>query len=146
MGGATLHAEIFSQLDQLDCGTIYLTVPLSDEKIQVGSSQPLPTATIAVTKISESVTVRRTDGVALQAQIVEQADDGSVLPTDVFAEPVPVLGIRRVSHPDGAQQWLVNLGARSRRNTYLEQLIKTIVSFSIAKQRNTASCRVRPPG
>lgn len=121
-------------MDRLRCGAVRLTVPLRDGAIQVGAVGRFPTATIEVRKAPCDVTVRRTDGVALRAQIIRRSASGGLLRADVFAEPVPALWFRRVPQPDGTHVWLGATGQRARRDSDLSQLVQTIVAFGLAKQ------------
>jgi hypothetical protein len=88
------------------------------------------------------MSVRRTDGAAVQAQIICRSDDGAATRSDVFAEPVPALSMRRATRPDGTHLWVLKSDLRPRRCSDLFQLIDTILAFSTAKQRRIAS----PPG
>jgi hypothetical protein len=123
-------------IDQLRCGTVTLTVPLLDGAIQVGAAGPLPTATIEVCRYRRAVVVRRSDGAALQAQIIRRGDDGAVVRANVFTEPVRELAIRRIPQRTGTHRWLVS-GDRIRRSSDVVQLIATIVTFGVAKQRRS---------
>jgi hypothetical protein len=139
VGCDALPTRIAGELNQLRCGTVSLTVPILGQAIQVGSADPLPAATIVVSKTPGNVTVRRTDGSPLQAQIVTSEHDGSVSRAAVFTEPVAELGIRCLGRARGARLWVVASGERTRRRAGLFQLIETIVAFGAAKQRRMAS-------
>lgn len=133
-----MPAAIADEVDQLRCGTVFLTVPLRRGVIQVGSAGPLPTAKIEVRKSQGAITVRRTDGNALQAQIVRRAADGPASRADVFTEPVAALQIQREMQSNGTHSWFVASGDRQRPSADLFQLIKTIVTFGVAKQGEIA--------
>ena len=137
-GWLVLPEAIAGEIDQLHCGTVILTVPLLRGVIQVGSAGPLPTAKIEVRKSQSAVTVRRTDGVALQAQIVRRADNGPASRSDVFTEPVGELRIQRDMQPDRTHVWSVASGDLRGPSAGLFQLITTIVTFGLAKQGNVA--------
>ncbi|MBU3751162.1 MAG: hypothetical protein FGM52_12070 [Mycobacterium sp.] len=139
-----LPAELASETDQLSCGTVYLTVPVRNGAIQVGSFGQLPTATIEVRRTPSAITVRRTDGAALQAQIIYRTEAGPELRSDVFIDAVPALHLRRLTQPDGRSVWLASPWHRTRRDAELVSLIKTIVAFGVAKQRQTATHRRLP--
>lgn len=134
-----MPAVIAGEVDQLRCGTVFLTVPLLNGVIQVGSTGPLPTAKIEVRKSQWAIAVRRTDGNALQAQIVRRAGDGPASRADVFSEPVSAIQIRREVQSDGTHSWFVASGDGQRPSADLLQLIKTIVTFGVAKQGNRAN-------
>lgn len=140
-GWPGLPAAIEDQIDELHCGTVYLTVPLRDGVIQVGSSGTLATAMIEVRKTPVSVTVRRTDGVPLQAHIIERVEDGSMVHVEVFARPAAVLRLLRMSRRDGTHTWVAAPSQPTPRNSRLVQLIRTVVTFAAAKQHQTASSR-----
>ena len=139
-----LPAELASETDELECGTVYLTAPVLKGVIQVGSFGQLPTAEIEVRRTPSAITVRRTDGVALQAQIIHRTEAGPELRSDVFIDAVPALHLRRLTQPDGTSLWLAAPWHRTRRDVELVSLIKTIVAFGVAKQRQTAPPRRLP--
>lgn len=82
--------------------------------------------------------MRRTDGNALQAQIVRRVGEGPASRTDVFAEPVAALRIQREKLQDGTHSWGVASVDRQRPSADLLQLMKTIVAFAVAKQGDRA--------
>lgn len=125
----------------MNCGAVSLTVPIVDDIIQVGAVGRLPTATIDVHKTPWTMSVRRRDGAALQAQIIRQTDNGSVLRSEVFGTPVPMLWLRRTPHSERKHPWLLMSGQQTGRNPDLLQLITTIVAFSAAKQFRSAPLR-----
>lgn len=80
---------------------MYLTVPLVDDMVQIGLGGQYRTGIIEVCKSRAALTVIRTDGAPLQAQIVR---DGARI--TVLREPVPQLQLTRV----GPAVWLVRGG------------------------------------
>lgn len=134
---AALPCDIADRIDELRCATVDLTVPVLGGKVQVGAADPLSTATIAVRRTPWTLTVRRTDGTPLQAQIIRSAETGSVRRVDVFPEPIAALELQRVRHPGGIDRWHVLHCGRSCPSGDLVQLVKTVVSFSLAKQRRS---------
>lgn len=136
MSWDALPIHIADELDRLNCGTVFLTVPILGEAIQVGAADRLAMTTIEVRTTPRTVTVRRTDGNPLQARIVHRGQDGAVFRTPVFTEPVAELRLRRLARPLGAPLWLVASRERIRRSSDLLQLITTIVTFGVAKQNH----------
>lgn len=125
-----LPANIAAALDGLRRGVIRLRVPILDGSIQVGTSRRLPTATIDVRTTGVRVTVRRTDGAALQAHIISCGPDGADTATAVFARPVDALTFQRQR---GSAGWTVGTD-RVRRQWALLQFVETVLTFSAAKQ------------
>ncbi len=121
-------------------GAIRLRVPLLNGAIQVGTELPLPTATIEVRKTPGLLSVVRSDGMPLTAQIVHSGNDRPTTRAEVFGEPVASLDIRRIIAASGAR-WRILPPASAHRPAALVQLIETIVSFSLTRQQ-----RRRPDG
>ena len=69
------------RLDEMEFGTIELSVPLLDGIIQIGAGGEADVGRIRVTKESGTVTVVRVDGVPIQVDIVADAQSS----TRVFA-------------------------------------------------------------
>jgi len=129
-----LPTEISASIDEMDCGTVLLSVPLCEDVIQVGTAKKLPTAQIEVRTSDSEMSVHRTDGKPLQAQIIHCDADGAEWPMTVFAEPVPALRLQRLRTLRGSRLWVVTDGANPRRCADLAQLVQTIVCFGAAKQ------------
>lgn len=92
------------------------------------------------------VEVRRTDGAPLRTQIVNLRADGSVTRTEVFIAPVDVLRVRRTLPANVPGHWVVD-NTPARRDSDLQQLVETIVSFAVLKQnRMTATAGVGARG
>ncbi|QNJ93564.1 hypothetical protein HZU40_04275 [Mycolicibacterium fluoranthenivorans] len=113
-------------LDEIRSGTMYLTVPLVDDMVQIGLGGQYRTGTLEVCKSRAALTVIRTDGAPLQAQIVR---DGARI--TVLREPVQQLQLTR----GGPAVWLVPGGVPVGRVADLEQLVRTVATFGVAKQR-----------
>ena len=124
-------------LDEICSGTLYLSVPLLNDMIQVGAGGNLATATIRVSKTPATVTVRRTDGRPIQAQILHEHPGytGPTVRTKVFDEPVNCLRLQRIGSCDGPRLWLATEAVRVDRHQDLQQFVKTIATFGLAKQR-----------
>ncbi len=124
-------------LDEMFYGSVYLSVPLLDDTIQVGVGGDLATATIVVTRSSAALSVRRADGTPMQVQIhhEQQGCPGATVRRDVFRRPVHSLHLRRVAGGDGNGRWLV-VGMRDEpRRSELAQFIATVARFALTKQR-----------
>lgn len=127
-----------ADLDEMSSGTVYLSVPLLNDIIQVGAGGNLTTGTIQVSKTPTSVTVRRTDGRSIQAQILHERPGytGPTVRTKVFHEPVNCLRLQRISSGDGPRLWLATEAVHVDRHQDLQQFVSTIATFGLAKQRN----------
>jgi len=127
-----------ADLNEICSGTVYLSVPLLNDIIQVGAGRMLTTGTIQVSKTPTTVTVRRTDGRAIQAQILHDHPGytGPTVRTKVFDEPVNCLRLQRITSCDGSKRWLATEAVHVDRHQDLERFVKTIATFGLAKQRN----------
>jgi hypothetical protein len=111
-------------VDEIHSGTIRLTVPLVDDVIQIGLGGRYDVGTIDVLKRPAALLVRRTDGRPLQVRIVRDE------PITVLRAAVPDLVLDRV----GPGWWQVSDAVPVGRITDLEQLVRTIATFALAKQ------------
>jgi hypothetical protein len=137
-----LDARVADAVDEMHPGIVLLRVPLVDDVIQVGAAEALQTGTIEVAKSLSAMVVRRTDGAALQAEILHRRDGESPLRTQVFSEPVESLRLRCERDSNGCRCWTLHPDAGIRRPADLDQLVKTIAAFGLAKQLRAD----RPPG
>lgn len=119
-------------LDEICSGAIRLTVPLVDDVIQIGLGGRYQTGVVEVFKTPDILIVRRADGRCLQAQIVRDE------PVTVLRAPIPQLTLRRV----GSGRWLAPPGVPVARVADLEQLVRTVANFGLAKQRALQSVAV----
>ena len=119
-------------LDELCTGAIRLTVPLVDDMIQIGLGGRYRTGSVDVVKGPTLLTIRRADGRPLQAQIVREE------PVTVLREPVSHLRLRRVR----SGLWTTPRSVPVGRVADLEQLVRTVATFGLAKQRAVASAAV----
>lgn len=142
-GWVVVPAEVARMADRLACGTLSLSAPVLDGVIQIGSGQPLPTTVIEVHVRPGLVRVRRTDGHALQAQILHRADGEIISRTAVFTTAVHEVSLCSFRPPEGPTQWRVPASQLGAAPGPLLQLITTIVSFGIAKQNRAAASRPR---
>jgi len=128
---------ISADLDEMLCGTIHLSVPLLDDIIQVGIGGNVAMGTIQVSKTPATVTVRRTDGKPIQAQILHehQGYSGPTVRTNVFHTPVDCLRLEQLSTADGPRPWVAAETVHVNRDQDLRQFIVTIATFGLAKQR-----------
>jgi hypothetical protein len=126
-----------ADLDEICSGTVYLSVPLVNDIIQVGAGGRLATGTIQVSKTPTTVTVRRTDGRPIQVEILHehQGYTGPTVRTMVFDEPVNCLRLQRISSGHGPQFWLATEAVHVDRQQDLQQFVRTIATFGLAKQR-----------
>lgn len=134
------HALAVADLDEIDSGTVYLSVPLVNDVILVGAGGDLSTDTIQVSKTPTSLTVRRTDGRPLQAQILHehQGYTGPTVRTDVFDEPLDCLSLELMRSADGRLAWFATEAMHVDRHQDLQQFVHTIATFGLAKQRAMA--------
>ena len=126
-----------TQLDEMRCGTLHLSVPLLNDVIQVGARGDLASATIEVSRTVTGMTVRRVDGRRLQAQILHEQPGytGPTTRTDVFCEPVDLLQLESADGDHGSRRWFAAAGVRVGRRQDLEQFVRTVATFGLAKQR-----------
>jgi hypothetical protein len=126
-----------ADFDEIYSGTVYLSVPLLNDIIQVGAGGILRTGTIQVSKTPTTVTVRRTDGRPIQAQILHEHPGytGPTVRRKVFHEPVNCLRLQRISSGDGPRLWVANEVVHVDRHQDLQQFVRTIATFGLAKQR-----------
>ena len=137
-----LDARVADAVDEMHTGIVLLSVPLADDVIQVGATGARKAATIEVAKSPTAMVVRRTDGVALQAEILHQRDGEPPLRMRVFGEPVHALRLRCGRDATGSRCWMLHPGTGIRRPADLNQLVETIAGFGLAKQQRA----YRPPG
>ena len=130
-----LDTRAADAVDALHTGIVHLSVPFIDYVIQVGTGDRLTIGTIELTKTPSAMVVRRTDGRALQAEILHERENGPPRRMRVFTEPVPSLRLRCVPGPDGSRCWTVCPGGPIRSQPDLNQLVITIAAFGLAKQR-----------
>ena len=130
-----LDARAANAVADLHPGIVRLSVPLNDDVIQVGTADRQTTATLELTKTPSAMVVRRTDGRALQAEILHERENGPPRRMRVFTDPVPSLRLRCVPGPDGSRCWTVCPGGPIRSQPDLNQLVITIAAFGLAKQR-----------
>jgi hypothetical protein len=128
-----------TDLDQIHSGTMYLSVPLVDDVIHVGLGGDYLTGTIRVSKSPTVVTVRRVDGKPMQAQILRDRPEyaGPDTGTAVFREPVDCLTLERT----GRGLWFARCDGHVDRHQDLQQLVNTIATFGLAKQRKMSTTR-----
>jgi len=134
-----LPRNVADAVEGMRGGSVLLRVPLRDDVIQVGTADSLTTATIEVHTAATAVSVRRTDGKPLQAQIVHRRADGGEKLRTVFSEPVARLRLRRLRNLTGPPLWVVTDGVDGVDPAGLAQLVQTIVCFGVAKQRRSGS-------
>ena len=134
-----MPTDVSAEIDELRAGTLTLRVPLRDDAIQVGTADTLPRATIEVRTGPCTVSVRRTDGTPLQAQIVHRHADGAETLRTVFTEPVARLRLQRLRRLNGSPVWMVVGGVTAHSAADLAQLVQTVVCFASAKQRRDES-------
>ena len=127
-------------------GTIYLSVPLLDDVIQVGIGGNVATATIQVVKCPTSVAVRRTDGAPMQAQILHEHPGyaGPTVRTKVFRAPVDCLRLERRGSEHGQNLWFPTEMAHVNRGQDLSRFVATIATFGLAKQRRGYATTASP--
>ena len=126
-----------TDLDELCCGTIHLSVPLLDDVIQIGIGGNPDVGTIQVSKTAAALRVCRVDGKPLQADLLQYHPDGPepVVRTTVFDEPVDCLVLERVQSQSSPGLWVSTLTIRVERHRSVGQFVRTIATFGLAKQR-----------
>jgi hypothetical protein len=129
-----LDARVADAVEEMPTGVVLLSVPLVDDVIQVGADAAPHTGTIEVAKGPSTMMVRRTDGAHLQAEILHHRDGEPALRMPVFREPVAALQLRCELDTDGGRCWTLCQGGDVRRMAGLDQLVKTIAAFGLAKQ------------
>ena len=139
-------AIVSADLDEIHSGPIYLSVPLLDDVIQIGIGGDVSTATIQVVKSHTSLTVRRTDGAAMQAQILHEHPGyaGPTVRTEVFRTPVDCLRLERQGSAHGPSLWFPTGSIHLNRGEDLERFVLTIARFGLAKQRRGYATTASP--
>jgi len=126
MPEATTETFPSDRLDEMEFGTIELSVPLLDGIIQIGAGGQTDVSRIRVTKESGMVTVVRVDGRPIQVDIV--ADPQSSI--RVFAVPVPVLRLVRSD-----TRWLVvENSVAAEHLSDVKRFADVVGTFAAAKQ------------
>jgi hypothetical protein len=121
-------------------GTIHLSVPVVDDVIHVGLGGDYLTGTIRVSKSPTVVTVRRIDGKPMQARILRDKPGcaGPDTRMVVFREPVDCLTLERTG-ADSRGLWFARYAVHVDRHRELQQLVNTIATFGLAKQRRMST-------
>ena len=126
MSEAITETFCSDRLDEMEFGTIELSVPLLDGIIQIGAGGEADVGRIRVTKESGTVTVIRVDGRPIQVDIVADARSS----TRVFAVPVPALRLVRSD-----TRWLVAENAvDAERLSNVKRFADVVGTFAVAKQ------------
>ena len=135
-----------TDLDEMQSGTIHLSVPLLNDVIQVGIGGDADTATIRVSKSATTFTVRRTDGAPMQSQILHEhlGYAGLTVRTEVFRTPVNCLRLERRGSEDGPSLWFPTGSIHLNRGEDLERFVLTIARFGLAKQRRDYATTASP--
>lgn len=121
-------------LDEMDCGTVLLTVPLIGEAIQVGINGTTETTTIVVTRTPTELIVRRKDWEPLRAQILH---DEPPTRREVFKRSIRRLVVSYVDRDDGGQ-WCCATPQACAHDLDVNQFVVTVASFARAKQLRAA--------
>lgn len=115
-----------SRLDEMELGTIELSVPLLDGIIQIGAGGETDVGRIRVTKETCTVTVVRVDGGPMQVDIVADAQSSA----RVFAVPVPALRLVRSKN-----RWQVaGTAIAAERLWDVKRFADVVGTFAVAKQ------------
>lgn len=126
MSEATTEAFRSDRLDEMESGTIELSVPLLDGIIQIGAGGETDVGRIRVTKEPCTVTVVRVDGGPIQVDIVADAQPSA----RVFAVPVPALRLVR-----SETRWLIAENAvAAERLSEVKRFVDVVGTFAVAKQ------------
>ena len=125
MSEAITETFFSDRLDEMEFGTIELSVPLVGGIIQIGAGGDTDVGRILVTKESCTVTVVRVDGVPIQVDIVADAQSS----TRVFKAAVPALRLVRSD-----TRWLVEKSLGAERLSDVKRFADVVGTFAVAKQ------------
>jgi hypothetical protein len=126
MSEAITETFFSDRLDEMEFGTIELSVPLVGGVIQIGAGGEADVGRIRVTKESCTVTVVRADGGPIQVDIVADAQSS----TRVFEAAVPALRLVRSD-----TRWLVAGNAvGAERLSDVKRFADVVGTFAAAKQ------------
>lgn len=126
MSEATTETFPSDRLDEMEFGTIELSVPLLDGIIQIGAGGETDVGRIRVTKESGTVTVVHVDGGPIQVDIVADAQSS----IRVFAVPVPALRLVR----SGSRWLVVENSVAAERLSDVKRFADVVGTFAAAKQ------------
>lgn len=134
---------VCDDLVEMHCGTVYLSVPVVDDVIQIGIGGDFATAVLRVSIDPTAVTVRRLDGKPMQVHILRDDQEssgqfGRMTSALVFREPAVGVRLQRTSVRDGRRVWEAAGTANVDRHQDFRQFVYTIARFGLAKQRRTA--------
>src|SRR5688572_23047831 len=101
---------VCEDLVELHCGTLYLSVPVVNDVIQVGIGGDFATTILRVSIDPTAVTVRRLDGKAMQVHILRDDQESSgelqrMTSAYVFREPVVRITLQRAAVREGRGGW-----------------------------------------
>ena len=125
MSEAITETFFSDRLDEMEFGTIELSVPLVGGIIQIGAGGDTDVGRILVTKESCTVTVVRVDGGPIQVDIVADAQSS----TRVFEAAVPALRLVRSD-----TRWLVEKSLGAERLSDVKRFADVVGTFAVAKQ------------
>jgi len=126
MSEATTETFPSERLDEMELGTVELSVPLLRGIIQIGAGGEADVGRIRVTKESGTVTVVRVDGGPIQVDIVADTQSSA----RVFAAPVPALRLAR-----SADRWSVcGNPIAAERLSDVKRFADVVGTFAVAKQ------------
>ena len=125
MSEAITETFFSDRLDEMEFGTIELSVPLVGGIIQIGAGGDTDVGRILVTKESCTVTVVRVDGGPIQVDIVADAQSS----TRVFKAVVPALRLVRSD-----TRWLVEKSLGAERLSDVKRFADVVGTFAVAKQ------------
>jgi hypothetical protein len=125
MSEAITESFCSDRLDEMEFGTIELSVPLVGGVIQIGAGGEPEVGRIRVTKESCEVTVVRVDGGPIQVDIVADAQSS----TRVFTVPVSALRLVRSDN-----RWLVANSLGAARLSDVKRFADVVGTFAVAKQ------------
>jgi hypothetical protein len=134
---------VCEDLVELHCGTLYLSVPVVNDVIQVGIGGDFATTILRVSIDPTAVTVRRLDGKAMQVHILRDDQESSgelqrMTSAYVFREPVVRITLQRAAVREGRGGWEAAGTANINRRQDFRQFVYTIARFGLAKQRRLA--------
>ncbi|MCV7422080.1 hypothetical protein H7K45_16130 [Mycobacterium yunnanensis] len=127
MSAAIIEPFGSGRLDEMDDGTVVLSVPLRRGVIVIGAGGPADVGRIRVSKTRGTITVSRLDGRPLHVDVV---GDGPST-TRVLDVPGPVLTLLR-----SRGRWTVaNPAIGAERPCGVKRFADVVGTFAVAKQR-----------
>ena len=141
MSGVSIYSPPFfaENLDVMRFGTVKLGVPLLDDVIQIGAVTDTRQGQIVVHRGWRSLSIARTDGTLLQAEIITPSyltDGYAYERTKVFEDPVDTVNLKRRRDLGGRAYWFAcdDISVTSREAiTKFAQIVGSYATFKQGK-------------